>query len=752
MTVGNRDRFVNVYLKNHTPDNPNVVYHRMISRVLNGQTSVLPVQSGHQVQWLVLQSDGKQARDHAKEIQNFIGSYCRSEKFESHPFVAGKSELHEAGGQSFPNGYYVFLSTSDFTESNWEMLKLWMELDERRPAISPVDTERSAFTLRNQFQEQVATQQWNEASKTLEIIRQGSYVSEDNYLFLKVQWLGAQYRWEEIWYSKDFESISHLDHVPARIQHILLRASYSIVVDSDAAEDFGKSLELFAQSRHRLGSLLHKSVASSEEPICRLKAYNACVESDKLGLERLLGLVQDSTSAAIIQFLLNQLAPQPEFTVVTMKENVLAAFKLQRYDEAYHELKASLLTPFKVKYLCKIATMTDDSLVFEEAKTAWDGLSGEEQQALMSDPECRADLMLVQARMSTQSITPPISSPTSHAVPETKAEVTWHGWFTYFIEQPDGAEHSHQLLRAMDTTRGGIVWTNGVLELLAEQFAEIAMMSLNGSARSLLETALLMFLAELTTPEQFPKDAALSVYDYCSELMLAHSKKNQTTMVYLQKLSEGIVYLDFTLAVTQFQRALAWFDISPSKMVLPYLQSALELYFDYGIQQQQLVDLWNHWSGTLGDSLLTLGLADLEGWYELGLLMSADTNLLSRIGHVLDQQNETATDVLAVLPPQKVAIFTLREHTARRAIDKLQPRNPKYTYVLCTNEALTAEAKAHVSSADIVVIVSTCLSHAIFYGIQPYLRDNVVYPRSSGTTGILLAIDNFIRNKLNRLT
>lgn len=174
--------------------------------------------------------------------------------------------------------------------------------------------------------------------------------------------------------------------------------------------------------------------------------------------------------------------------------------------------------------------------------------------------------------------------------------------------------------------------------------------------------------------------------------------------------------MDFTLAKTQFQRALTWLDITPSKMALPYLQSAIELYFDCGISHQQLIDLWNHWSGTLGDSALTLEPLELRGWYELGRLIGADVNLLTRLEQALEQQNEPNTDAFAALPSQKVVIFTLREHAAQRAIEKLKPRNPSHNYVLCTDSALTTEAKAHARSADIVVIVM--LKSCYFHGIH----------------------------------
>ncbi|WP_149847130.1 DUF2325 domain-containing protein [Paenibacillus sp. 37] len=743
MNRSNHDSFVNVYIENHSPGHSNVVYHRMISRLINEQTAVLPIQTGNEITWMILQKEGKKAEDHTKEIQHFIGRYCHSTAPRKVLFAGEHTPLKKVGAQHFPEGYFVFISPLAVSDKIWDMLSLWIGLDEKRPSITSVDTEHSAFTLRNQFHEQVATEQWKEAFRTLEIIRHGSYVSEENYLFLKMQWLAAQHHWDDIWYSKDYEIIVQMDYIPARIQQILLRSAYTAIALSDLSEDFNKSLVLFTQSRYRLGTLIHKSVSSREESICRIKAYNAYLETDYDGLQRLLNFVQDSASIAIIHFLLDQLSPQSDEPELTLENKVITEFQLQHFDQAYQDLKMSSLTPFKTKYLCKIATMTDSPIVYEEAKFAWDELPSEEQQALLRDPECRADVMLVQARMNSTAIA--TKEPSSQSVSKS-VEVTWHRWFAQFLSEPNDVEQGQALLREMDTTRGGMVWTDSVLTLLAEQFAELAMMPLHGSSRSLLETALSMFLTELMDPTHFPKDTALSLYDYCSELILAHSKKNQASMTYFLKLSEGIVYLDFSLTHPQFERSVAWFDLSPSKMVLPFLQGALELYFDYGIPQQKLVDLWNHWSGTLGDSLITLETVQLTGWYELGRLMGADANLLVRLSQALQKNEEDSVDVLASLPPQKIAIYTLREHTARRAVEKLGLRNPSHRYVICTDDALTAEAKSHVKSADIVVIVTTCLSHAIFYGIQPYLRNNVVYPRSSGTTGILIAVEEYLNN------
>ena len=101
-------------------------------------------------------------------------------------------------------------------------------------------------------------------------------------------------------------------------------------------------------------------------------------------------------------------------------------------------------------------------------------------------------------------------------------------------------------------------------------------------------------------------------------------------------------------------------------------------------------------------------------------------------------------DPIAQLNQQVITIFSCREKAARRAATRIMETNSGIDIRICTDDRLTDQAKAYARNSDIVVVVTACISHALTYGIAPYLKNTPVYPRSSGETGIIEALEEYI--------
>ena len=71
----------------------------------------------------------------------------------------------------------------------------------------------------------------------------------------------------------------------------------------------------------------------------------------------------------------------------------------------------------------------------------------------------------------------------------------------------------------------------------------------------------------------------------------------------------------------------------------------------------------------------------------------------------------------------------------------LLERNKSLDIRICTEKDFSEQVKAIAQKSDMVVVVTTCLKHAITYGITPYLKGDPVYPISSGSSSILAAIE-----------
>ncbi|MBQ4899853.1 hypothetical protein KB559_13465 [Paenibacillus sp. Marseille-P2973] len=712
----------------------NMIYHKMVNRLLVGKTAVIPTSAGYELYWVLVQKDGKLAADHAKEITPFIMPYIKSTRLERKHFVTGKTKFASIGATLFQDGYFAFKSAPSQQEQLWRLLNYWIELDERRPERKQKEIEQSAFTLRQKFQEEVALQQYEAASLTLRTIRNGHYISDENVLFLTIYLLSHQRKWEEIWFSKEFDTVAGLDLIPQTIRNALLMAYYQMVLaKTDVEEDFAASLTAFEESHYRLRSLTRGVISLREPFLVRISAYEAASYEQQDRLDRLEKEAEDELTQRVVAYVKRQLPSSPEPDIQSIEEKGRCLFQERRYDDSYYCWIQVSTSKLKAKYLCKIATMTDADEVYQAAFQSVSELTEEERNDLTLDPECRADLLLVQSRIQLQ---------TNEYKREEPEAVTWNYWFKALLDPNHTLEQLDSLRLKMEPSRS-FVWTQPSLVSLSEQLAELASEQLLNQQRAMLEATLSQFVTELIDQDHFPHEMALSVYDYTCELMLEHGKQNEANTFFLLRLLEGILRLDPVAIQVQSVRFANWMNIRPNKSLMPSLLQGLELLIDFSAENDQLTELWDHWTATLGDRILSLDRVHLESWFDVGKTIGGQYMLLQQIQGVLTEVKEGHPFDDAA--PKRIAIFTLREHTAQRAVDRLKLRNPNMRFDICADSTLTTGAKAIASNADIVVIVTTCLSHALFYGISPYVKDPL-YPRSSGSSGIIQEVENYFRS------
>ncbi|AYB46268.1 hypothetical protein [Paenibacillus lautus] len=729
------EQVVDAYLAlpNHS-ERVNPVWHRMLRRVAEGVTAILPIRDGRDIRWIVLQSDRRLLDEHILELEAYLQGYCEPFFRDIRYFKSNGAIFSEACKTLYTDGYYSFSSGEGMEEPIAAMLHLWIELDSRRPVIREVEVEVSSFTLRSKFHAFIATSQWQEAKDVLEIIRQGRYVNDENYQFLKIQWLSSQNKWGDLYHSADFVSVSQLEHVPTKIKEYLLLAYYDReLAELDTVHDFEQGVKQYEKTRYRIISVLNKTVFQDHIPHLRLMAYEASHREDWALLESLQSKSNDDTSSQLIARFLEKRKFEED---VPIEERIGTYITERRYSEAFEWLYNLETSPLVMKYAAKIACMTESDEAFIHANARWDVLTDKEQESLLQDPNCKSDLKLVLAWSRDKQIQPDTESPSI---------ITWNFWFDKFLQPATKGEDLDKWLRMMESEQTGIAWNDTALEQLSDFMMSAAVENISGKQRSILESAFPILCSEIVTRKGFPDNRAEHVYTYLMELMAEHAKRNQTNSSFWLQLTEGLLTLDVSKVDVQWTKTFAWFDkIDASKIMLPTLLSALELFLDFGGPIDEISGLWMKWTGALGNSIVTLERDIVSGWIDLGRQMNVSTDWFQNIG--LDSDEDINSDKWHKIEKCQVAIFTLREAAARRAVERLKPRNPLIKYMVVTVESLTAEAKAHAKHADIVVIVTACLSHALFYGIQPFVKDKTAYPRSSGSTGIVQAIEDYIEN------
>lgn len=713
----------------------------MFQRFMSNKTTIFPFVQKDKIYWLVCNTNKTILLRDYHEVYSFIKYYCDPTIHTIHYFKRS-SHIGLLGKEIFPDGYFLLKSTKKKAKSIWNMLGLWMQLDERRPLIQLQETERSAFSLRSKFLQYLALENWEEAEKILGEIKQGHYISDENCLFLQIQLWTQQRQWDQIWYSKEFDSAVKTKNIPLQIRRSLLTAFYHIVLASSEVE--GKFLEAhenFKKNRFRLGQLIHTYLGLEEEIHLRIFLHEAFFKRDRGKLEILLEETDNPTSKELCQYILTQLPTgskeKAEAIPKGEKEEVACYYlKERQYDKVYDLLKNCSPSPKTVDMLCRLATVTEAQKVCRLAYEKYEGLSHEEQEELMKNPDSKVHLISVKYWMLG------IKSEV-----ESLKNETWNHWFQSFLSGELSKDQLDERLENINELNRTFDWSPSIIDDLTDILTSIAVEDLSTSKRNLLDKALPFFISHFLLQNKFPNPKAQGLYEYTIELMKIHSKKNQNNTGLFLRLVEGLLLLDVSLIHDLWKSVKEWFNISPTKMLLPQVLIGLESFEEYGLSHEEIRDFWEQWTASIGDGVRSISARDLEAWREIGYIVGGNEYFLHNLDEIIEGlDSNRQIDIIRNLPSLTVTIFTLREQTAKRAIERLEARNEKINYRICSDEFLTDQSKAYAKNSDVNVIVTTCLTHALYYGISQYVSNKtIVYPRRSGTSGIITALEEYFQ-------
>lgn len=190
-----------------------------------------------------------------------------------------------------------------------------------------------------------------------------------------------------------------------------------------------------------------------------------------------------------------------------------------------------------------------------------------------------------------------------------------------------------------------------------------------------------------------------------------------------------------------------WFS-NPIPALEDQLLDAFNLLSDYGVQGGLLTDLCRTWVDAALKAPKGRDRISLESWLAFMDWIQPGADILMRLQEALARfDNQAAEDPIALLPAgYRIGMFTLRPLSAERAKRMLLARNPQFDIRICAEHDLDESAKSLAKNSDLAIVVTTCITHALTYGIGPYLNHGEpVYPKSSGSTSIIRAIEERLR-------
>lgn len=722
---------------------PNLELLAMIERFYNDEPAVLPFRSGNKgIFWFLFANQDTLLVRHARELDKFLLPYYVTPLGDGQKqYFNSQKSMAKLGYELFPEGYFGYTSNIDNEQSIWNMLGLWRKLSERRPSISYNELEVNVFTLRSRFHQAIVLKKWEQAKEALTELRQGRYLTDENYKFLTIQWLSAQGKWERIWESDDFELLAGIGKLPNQVHIALLRAFYQrILSKTDVLGHYNKTMELFKESRSKLGTLLHSQLGLDEDSVIRVFAYESAYKGQTEKLKRYLERVEDDLTKDIIEFLLLYV----ETNISNKKTNIVPvlsslelaqqSFANQEYEDAFIFLDDCELSVEKVRLLTGIAMMQETEETCSVAFEQYKNLSEHEQHLLMKDPQSKGWIVYL---LNRQNGNPTLLA--KEGTNENLKKGNWNYWFNAFLEG-DNFDRLEEELTAMDTQQGNIVWSISALSKLSDIIAMVGVESLSSPQKKLLQTALPMFITELLQDERFPNEKATDLYEYTREILYIHGKRNENNTGFLLRLTEGLLLLDMTKVDVYWNQVESWFHLPPTSRISAYALEALELFKEYGHSDDMLQLVWANWCGTLLDRISAPTV--IHSWLDIGKSISADPTILAVLAEKISAKTEK--DPLSTLPSMVITIYSLREKPAQRAASRIMSRNPNIKVRICTDSKLTPEAKSYARNSDLIILVTTCMSHTLTYGIAPFVEENLIYARSSGETGIIEALEQYV--------
>lgn len=712
---------------------------RMLNRYEDGRTTVLPLRQDGIIKWLVLAPDSKEMRQHADEVKRFICPSYAEDIIITQPFSKEKGKFGSLASTLFPHGCKIFDSPPSLEAVIWDKLVLWADLDERRPESFYEESEVSVFMLRNQFFQAIAARHFQQAHEHWNSLKTGRLLSDENIAFLKVHLLHAQGEWAELWHSEEFTLLCELDPLPRKTRAQLLEAFYHTQLAIwERERNFESAKAQFHLHRTRLGTLLRSQIGLDEELHLRVFAYEAAFLQDAEKLERYLKLTDQSETKTLIQFLLQGLST----TVVHRAEGVKAAeelFAQRLYEDAYLALRNCTPTIDSVRLLCGIAMMEEAIEIANEAANAYEQLIEEDQKELANDPVSKGWLHYV--RSSILDIIP-------HSVQSEETPKNWAEWFRAFIDQSHNADQLRQALEQMGQNPDSLLPRKiSVLDELVSHLISLALEEHRSSAdKALLQLALPMFTTSLLEDKSYPDPTATDLYEYARLALCQQGKLNDDNTRFVLRLTEGLLLLDMSKAQFLWPEIEQWFNCTPTMRFARYVIESIELGIDFGVETGKLLYLWNQWVGSLINQIIHENKGYIQVWLRIGETLRADSQLLAGLA---DQPETEEIDPFAVLDGKVITIYSLRDKPAYRASHSIQLRNPRLRVRVCTADRLTDEAKAFARNSDIVILVTSCMSHALTYGIMPYINGKLLYPPSAGETGIIEVLEKYAYEELD---
>jgi hypothetical protein len=733
----------------------NPVIGRLLQRISENRPVVFPYLGSASHAWIIMGKTRRQLDHMLAQVSRFVvptyAEFASSNRLpQLRPFKKDGTRLQQLGATLYPVGYYSWRSPVEHFDIILRHLGTWMSLEEDCPSFQS-EHPPTYRSLHDVFDAALAAGNWQEAEQCLQEMQQSHLITADNLAFLQVQLLAQQQRWLDIWRRPDYANLARM-RMPRAVRAALLTAfHYSVILPLEQQEQWEEALDAFKQSRSELGLLLTGRFGLTQAPVIQVYAYQATVEKDRDSLAQLSSLSATQAARMCIERLQQIVGATTADISGVVSSGTLSDSPLRQarmaladldYDSAIRFAEKVAQPAEKAILLMQVAFHSSDIPVAEEALLSYWELPPEEQTRLEEQYNFLRPYLkylLEITNYGSSASTPPTAAPPPPSIQN------WLEWFDLAEADPDNPE----LMASLDRLAAGTddrYWDQEKVKILSDKLLSFIVDPRSSShpyTKIAIQRLVDFFLQDVGFPRE--EDAYGELYETLYASLLEKQGVNQAVGFALLRLAEAILHH----SPMQRDRFCANF-IDWCKPPLPALENwaleAFDLLAEYGLAPGLLAAWYRDWVSHLLNFPSSRERANLETWLIFGQWIQPGPDLLTRLQQALTVVTEKDIDnPIADLPDgYRISIFSLRESSTARAKQLLLERNKNLDIRICLEKDLNAQAKALAQNSDLVVIVTTCLSHAITYGIGPYLKKDPVYPQSSGSTSLVRAIEGYI--------
>jgi hypothetical protein len=721
-----------------TADFPDPIVRRLFERINTGKAVILPSFNHEQDRWLVAARTATEIDQIVSRLKGFLfPTYVRFAEPRWQAFESKSTDCCRFGQRLFKTGYYTLVSSAKQREKILGQLDRWMILEDARPTLA----RPQRLTYRNiitDFEYALTAEDWKGAEDLIYIARRAHLTTADNSAFLEFRLLAEQAKWSDILEDKQYEHLT-LISIPRKVREIMLRAFHEMRIAEREKVSWEEGYQAFANEYTMVGNLLSTRSDLRSAAVLKVFAYQAVLRQDAELIRELI----DESGGILGEQLeqISRLIRQPQ--KVQPYPDELSSFELAkiqlreaRYDHAWQSARQIESRKQRVTLLLQIATSSYDREREELAYLEYRKCSEKQQREIVKDaPILKYFLEAQESSYLEREL---------EAAQVLNVETLFE-WFDATKNDPSHpslGDALEQIFLQEDVKQLAPSQIDLLFEMLV-QFSEPEFRS-----KTYVET----FIKKLTTlmieDEQYPRDNTgyVELYQGLFESVLALDQ-NERNLTILLRLIEGI------LQARPERRDIYFNELRDhvtfyNPTLFPLLQELFEMFTSHGIKSEQLTLWLNEVLEELVRQRIQYAPHSLIVWEELAEWAHCRSDLLSKLKDLQEAADvsEEQSSIPQLKKGFKILIFMLNERTAQRVKNYIQRLNHRVDVNIYSQPSPNADVQRAAQNADMIVLVTACIKHAISYAIEPITdKEKRIYPgKSQGSSAIINAIEEHI--------